>query len=158
MAEEGAEWTMEKDMTRKALSVAFAGLAGVVFASLLPVARQYRAHGPSDWLVLALPLIVPVICAVLSLLLFPTPRASHPVWRGMLWGAFVGGNAFLCLLALSVLPRLDLISRDGTAYWGLASIPCFWIGLPALVLGAGVGSLAGLIVKKWGGREPAAGL
>jgi hypothetical protein len=71
----------------------------------------------------------------------------------LLWGSFVGANGFLILVALLLFPRINLISQDGTAYWGFLFLPCFWIGIPALMVGSVLGLVAGLIVNKKRGKE-----
>ena len=140
---------MKKDVIRKAVAVAFIGLAATVLAFVLLAASRHGFSGsPGDRLIIASPLVAPVICILLSLLLYPTPRAVHPVRRGLLWGSFVGANAFLILLAVSVLPRVNLISQDGTAYWGLLFLPGLWIGIPFLSIGTLIGLIAGVIVNK----------
>jgi MFS family permease len=140
---------MKRDLIRKAVSIAFIALAAAVLAfAFLAASRHKSADSLGDWLIIASPLIAGAVCAFLSVLLYPTPKAMRPVRRGVLWGSFVGANGFLILLALSLFPRVELISQDGTAYWGLLFCPCFWIGIPSLFVGALVGLVAGLIVNK----------
>ena len=141
-------------MIRKTTSVAFAGLAVTVLAcAFLAASHQSDLDSTGDWLIVASPVIAPAVCAVLSLLLYPNPKAVRPIRRALLWGSFVGANGFLILLGLSLFPRINLISQDGTAYWGFLLLPCFWIGIPALTVGSVLGLVAGLIVNKKRAKE-----
>ena len=145
---------MRRDLIRKAVSVGFIGLAVVVLVSLLHVASGHSfADSLNDKLILVSPIIATSVSALFGILLYPTPRTSRPVKRGLLWGAFVGTNGFLIVLALSLFPHLELVSQDGTAYWGCLFIPSFWIGIPSLIVGAILGLVVGLIMNKKRGKE-----
>jgi hypothetical protein len=149
---------MSRALLRKIISVLFLVLSIVFLCRVIRAACLLGfGNGPGDWLITGLPLVMPAICALLSGLLFLTP-GIHPVRRGLLRGAFVGGNGFLVLLSFSLFTRFDLISQDGTAYWGLLSLPCLFVGLPTLFIGGLVGLIAGLITKKRGTSSARAGL
>lgn len=126
-------------------------LRGSVFVALvlllclgLVVAGQVRkpgaAAGVDDWFILLVPLIPPLV-TVLG-------------WSAARWGARPGtrmhgflttiagvSGAYSMLAAVYLVWHYDMVSADGTAYWGLLAIPAVWLWLPATVAAAGVSVL-----------------
>jgi hypothetical protein len=122
------------------------GLAAVLV--LLATASVASAHSPpefGDWLFL-LPFLVPLLTAVMAVSLFFL-RTRSRMLSGSLWGVFAGANLLLIHQALRLTLQSELIRRDGTAYWGLLSLPAFYGGIAAICLGGVLGLGIGLVLR-----------
>ena len=138
-----------RNLIKKAVCILFVGFSVLFFSiALLAASRLGFGDGFSNWIIVTFPLVSSAVCAILSLVLCLIPEDVHQRTSGLLWGAFVGANGFLILPAFSLFTRFSLISQDGTAYWGLLSLPCLFVGLPAFLTGSLVGLIAGFVSSK----------
>lgn len=128
------------------LALCSALTAAFVLCSTASVASGYPSRQFGDWLFL-LPLIAPIFAAAIAAGVFFL-RTSSRVWSGCLWGAFAGANVLLIHQALRLTLQNELLRRDGTAYWGLLSMPAFYGGLGAMGVGAVLGLSAGFMVQR----------
>ena len=140
------------DMMKRIVATVGAALAAGVF---LPtgiithtyVVRPHQVEGWGDWLQVLLPLAPPIVALYVSFLLGRKSEGG-PVGRGLIWGAFTACTAYMTLQTLELASQFTLISQDGEAHWAMLQLPAFWIALPALLIGLGIGALGGWIRKK----------
>lgn len=104
------------------------------------VARNYlgRIENAGDLLVTALPIGFAVVALLASLGVCFLKPARNAI-RGAVQGAFVATSTVTALLAWQLWNNSDLLANDGTAYWALLSIPCFWFGIPFVLISVGAG-------------------
>lgn len=125
-------------VTLAALAIAAAIINGSIIALAVP--KQTDRDSAGDWVTLLLPVVVVFLCLVLNVAVLWSPHGRRKAdW--IRWGASIGGLLFLLLLSVALVPNYELIGKDGTAYWGCAFIPSFWLGIPLLLIGAGVGCI-----------------
>ena len=129
-------------------AIAVAVLNGAVIITAM--ARQTARESPADWAILLSPLLAVFVCLALSTFTLRAHRVQSALARATLWGSFVGCFLFLLVQALMTVPRYSLISRDGTAYWALASLPVLYLGVPLLLIGGILGLATGAIVAARG--------
>jgi len=119
---------------------------GIVVAG--QVRRPGTVGGVDDWFILLVPLIPPVL-TVLG-------------WSAARWGARPGtrmrsflttvagvSGAYSFIAAVYLVWHYDMVSADGTAYWGLLAMPAVWLWLPATMAAAAVS----VIVTTIGARQ-----
>ncbi len=135
-------------MTRKTFCLLIAGIALVVIPFVIYAASKRTLSNFGDWYIVLVPVIIPLLSAFMCFMLYRDFKGKHPFWRASLWGGFVGGNGFLLVMAFNLFSRYQLILADGTAFWGILFVPCFYIGLPSVFVGALIGLVVRLIVNK----------
>jgi len=59
---------------------------------------------------------------------------------------FLGCVAYMALQAQILAKNFTLISRDGTAHWGMLQMPVVFFALPLIVGAMGIGALIGWFV------------
>lgn len=134
-----------------AVAIAVAVLNGVVIT--MAMSKQDDCDGFVDAAILGAPLLAVLVCFALSVAMLRAHRLRSPLGKAMLWGAFSGGFLFLLVQALMAMPRYGLIAGDGTAYWGLVSLPTVYVGVPLLLLGGVIGLVAGAVLARQGRRQ-----
>ena len=140
---------MKHILTRKVICVLFAVTALVVLAFVIRAAVQYPVPDSLEsWIGVLFPVFLPLLSAFISIRLYPDFNGKHPVRRAILWGVFAGINGVVVIMAFNLFSRYQLITADGTAFWGLVFVPCFWIGLPSVIVGALLGWITGLILNR----------
>lgn len=127
--------------------LAAAVLAATAVITHTYIARPHQVEGWGDWLQVLLPLAPPIVALYLSFVLWRKSEGG-PVGRGLVWGAFTACAAYMALQAFELSSQYTVISQDGVAHWAMLQLPAFWIALPALLIGLGVGALGGWIRKK----------
>ncbi len=140
------------NMIRKNIAVVGAVLAAGVLAPIIVithtyVVRPHQVEGWGDWMQVLLPIVPPIVALYVSFLLWRKSEGG-PVGRGLVWGAFVACAAYMTLQELELASQFTLISQDREAHWAMLQLPAFWIALPALLVGLGIGALGGWIRKK----------
>jgi hypothetical protein len=115
------------------------------------VRRPGPVGGPDDWLILLSPLIPPIVVIAGGTVTNRLRTRSHFV-RGAFGGLVVTSTLYLAIPLLYLVTQFDVMSQDGTAYWGLATIPVFWIWLPAAVIGALAGATIAVLIENRGKR------
>ena len=133
---------MKKNIIRKVICIFFVTTGLVILVFVIHAATQYSA---SNFL---LPVLAPLLSAFISLKLYLDFKGKHPVRRAVLWGGFVGINGILIIMVLYLFSQFQGIKSDGTAFWAYLFIPCFYIGLPSLIIGALIGLVVGLTMNK----------
>ena len=145
---------MTKNLVRKVICTLFAVTALVVLAFVIHAATQYPVPDYlGNWINVLFPVFPPLLSAFICLKLYPDFNGKHPVRRAVLWGVFIGINGVVVIMAFNLFSRHQLITADGTAFWGLLFVPCFWIGLPSVIVGALSGWITGLILHRKGRGE-----
>ncbi len=132
---------------------------GLVLVSLLAIPfgfNCYARHVDSaeEFLLFALPVLWTYVFTLACLALFFRRRARHPIQSGLLVGLLVGPGVYVAFAGLSLVRNFWLIAHDGTAYWGLISVPSFWIGIPATIIGIAAGLAGGWAVSKCRSLRP----
>lgn len=127
-------------MLWRAIAVVTALATSAVLVGNVLVARSYfgQIGNPVDLLITALPIAF-IIVALLTSLAVGTIKPAGTAIEGVLRGAYVASNIVVVFLAWQLWNNSDLLANDGTAYWGLMFLPCFWFGIPILVISVGLG-------------------
>lgn len=110
------------------------------------IPKQVNSFG--DWILLVIPLLMVMICGIISFLYYLWSEKGGQIRRGVHTGAFIGGNIFLIMNSFSLCTKFKLIANDGTAYWIFMFLPSFWIGIPAIVVGGILGYIISIFVKR----------
>lgn len=118
------------------------------------IAGYMRKAGPlgvaDDWLILLLPVIPPLVTVVGCAAAMWIPR-RNALTRGFLMGVAGASSVYLLIPSVYLAWQYNLISTDGTAYWGLLAMPAFWLWLPATTLAALGGIAFEAIRTRWRG-------
>ena len=139
---------MKKNLIRKVICILFAGIALVVLVFVIRIATQQSLSNLGDWFIVLLPVLTPLLSAFINLKLYPNFKRKHLIRRVVLWGGFVGINGILIIMVLYLFSQYQDIKSDGTAFWAYLFIPCFYIGLPSVIVGVLIGLIVGLIVNE----------
>jgi len=119
----------------------------VVLVTTAGIALRYiRRQGVEVELVV--PLLPPVVAIVAILVAVRKAAGSGRIRRGALVGLASGATLYVALSAAYLFGQYEVISRDGTAYWGLVFIPAVWVWPPALVGGTLLGGLAQFVATR----------
>jgi len=110
------------------------------------VLRPGPVGGADDWLLLLSPLIPPIV-VIAGGAMANRLRTRARFVRGAIVGIVVVSTLYLAIPLLYLVTQFDAISQDGTAYWGLATIPVFWIWLPAALVGALTGAIIAALTE-----------
>lgn len=137
-------------MLRKTLATVSGLLAVAVLISVVVIIHAYivrPGQTTSMGICLWLPVLPPVIALSCSLLLWRRPK-REPIEECLELGACVSSGAYMMLQIWLLATQFTLISRDGTAYWGLLQLPALYVALPLLLFGLGTGAVVGLILQR----------
>jgi hypothetical protein len=97
------------------------------------------------------PYIIILITAS-SIIILTKANKMRSWFRGLLVGSVTGGGIISSLIVISLLAmgpsQLFDIIADGTARWGYVYLPTFYLGYPAIILGAVIGVIVGKIKTK----------
>jgi len=126
--------------------VCSAVMSVLVFIFTLSIALRYPSDNFSDWDFL-LPILFPIVPTALAGSIH-LHRARSGNFLGGLWGAFIASYLYLLLQAWTVMFSDQPIRTDGTAYWGLLSIPAFFIGLIGTVICAALGVMIAYVIRR----------
>jgi hypothetical protein len=137
---------------RRIFSLLFAALASIIFIWSGVIAWGYivkhtKIRDFTDWFLLLIPVVVPFVAFIISCFVFFL-KTQHKVVRGMVFGAFSGGNLYVLLQMYTLVNNHELIASDGTAYWGSMEMPTFYIGIPAILLMSMIGALIGYGINR----------
>ena len=110
------------------------------------VRRPGSVGGPDDWLLLLSALIPPIV-VIAGGTVANRLRTRALFVRGAFGGLVVASTLYLAIPLLYLVTQFDVMSQDGTAYWGLSTIPVFWIWLPAAVVGALAGATIAVLIE-----------
>ena len=138
-------------MIRKVIALANVILTAAVLVLTVIITHTYfvRPHqvkGLSDWFLVLLPLVPPLVALFSSFSLWRIQKRT-PVGKGIVWGMFVSCVAYMVLQAWTLSTQFTQISKDGTEHWARLEMPAFWLVPPLLLIAMGIGGLAGWIVK-----------
>lgn len=136
--------TIAQVLTRVGAISAVAVLFALAWIVVGYVSRPGPVGGPDDWLLLLSPLIPPIVVIAGGSVANRLRIRAHFV-RGAFAGLVVSSTLYLAIPLLYLVTQFDAMSQDGTAYWGLATIPVFWIWLPATLLGALTGAIIAVL-------------
>ena len=134
-----------KDGIRKSISTVSIIFSAIIFVFVVLSSSRYIESG--EWRTITAPVIATFVTAILGVVIIHKPKEESSVFRYVTWGAFIGAFGTMILIANNLFRRYDLISNDGTAYWGLLIIPSIYFGIPAFAMGGLMGLSAHYIVK-----------
>jgi hypothetical protein len=129
---------LKKDLIRKFICILFTCTALLVFVFVIPAAIKYSGA------MFSLPILTLLLSVFINLNLYLDSKGKHPIGRTILWGVFVGVNSILIIMAFYLFFQYQVIASDGTAFWALLFVPCLYIGLPSIIVGALTGLVIGL--------------
>jgi len=110
--------------------------SGVVLVTTAVIASRYiRRQGLEVHSVV--PILPPVVAIVAILVVVRMRLPTTSIRRGAFVGLASGATLYVALSAVYLLGQYELISRDGTAWWGLMFVPAVWVW-PPVVLGSTV--------------------
>jgi hypothetical protein len=120
-------------------------VSGIVLVPTAGIALHYiRKQGFESMQLL--PLLPPVVAIAAVLLVARMPRSIDGAIRGGAVGLATGATLYVGLSAIYLFGQYGVISRDGTAFWGLVVLPAVWVWPPvvlaSIVLGACTQSVA----------------
>jgi hypothetical protein len=121
--------------------------SGIVLLPTAGIALGYiRRQGLE--LTYVLPLLPPVVAITAVVLLARMPPHIRGVGRGAVVGLASGATLYVALSAVYVFGQHGLISRDGTAFWGLLIVPAVWVWPPLTLGGIALGVCAQLVARR----------
>ena len=127
---------------------------GIVLLSTAGIALRYFRQQSLE-LTHLLPLLPPVVAIAAVLVVARMPRHSRGAGRGAAVGLAAGATLYVAFSAIYLFGQYGLISRDGTAFWGLLIVPAAWLWPPVLlvsiVLGVCAQSIARYVRARRGG-------
>ena len=129
-------------------------LVPIILITQTYIIRPNQVDSLGDWISVLLPLAPPIISLGICALMWFRPRS---IINGINWGVFTAATLYLLQQSFYLFRNYSLIKADGTAHWALLQMPVVWIGIPALMLGIGVGAIVGWIAKKWKAQQGVAG-
>jgi hypothetical protein len=120
--------------------------SGIVLLPTAGIALGYiRRQGLE--LTHVLPLLPPVVAIAAVLLVARIPPRIRGAGRGAIVGLAWGATLYVGISAVYVFGQYELISRDGTAFWGLLVVPAVWVW-PLVVVGSiALGICAQLVAR-----------
>jgi len=120
--------------------------SGIVLLLTVGVALHYVRQGGLEW-TLVFPFLPPVVAIVAVLLVARIPPHVDGPRRGAVLGLAASATLYVALSAVYLFGQYRLISRDGTAFWGLVFIPAVWVWPPVLFAGLLLGACAQSIAR-----------
>ena len=94
-----------------------------------------------------LPLLPPVVAIAAVLLVARIPPRIRGAGRGAIVGLAWGATLYVAISAAYLFGQYGLISRDGTAFWGLLIVPAVWVWPPVVLGSTALGILAQLVAR-----------
>ena len=140
-------------VSRAAGTLAIVASGIVLLSTAGIVLRYFRQQGLE--LTHVLPLLPPVVAIAAVLVVARMPRHIRGAGRGAAVGLAAGATLYVAFSAIYLFGQYGLISRDGTAFWGLLIVPAAWLWPPVLlasiVLGVCAQSIARHVRARRGG-------
>lgn len=90
------------------------------------------------------PLLFPLLAAGIGLI-SAMLKTSTPI-KDVFLGACIGCILYLIVPGLGLLFQYNLIRQDGTAFWGILTIPSIYLGIPCPIIGSILGLGIGAII------------
>ena len=119
---------------------------GIVLLSTAGIALRYFRQQSLE-LTHLLPLLPPVVAIAAVLVVARMPRHSRGAGRGAAVGLAAGATLYVAFSAIYLFGQYGLISRDGTAFWGLLIVPAAWLWPPVLLVSIVLGVCAQSIAR-----------
>ena len=120
--------------------------SGIVLVPTAGIALGYiRRQGLE--LTYVLPLLPPVVAIAAILLVARMPPHIRGAGRGAVVGLASGATLYVAFSAVYLFGQYGLISRDGTAFWGLLIVPAVWVWPPVVLGSIGLGICAQLVAR-----------
>jgi hypothetical protein len=120
--------------------------SGIVLLPSVGIALGYiRRQGLE--LTHVLPLLPPVVAIAAVLLVARIPPRIRGAGRGAIVGLAWGATLYVAISAVYLFGQYGLISRDGTAFWGLMIVPAVWVWPPVVLGSIALGILAQLVAQ-----------
>ena len=120
--------------------------SGIVLLPTAGIALGYiRRQGLE--LTHVLPLLPPVVAIAAVLLAARIPPRIRGAGRGAIVGLAWGATLYVAISAVYLFGQYRLISRDGTAFWGLLFVPAVWVWPPVVLGSIVLGACAHLVAR-----------
>lgn len=135
-------------MIRKSIAgiTALSGIA-VAMGTGIVVTGYWKNPAQRDLLIALPPIIIPAILSVLAMMSMVSRTYSRKR-IGAMMGMCVGSLAYLLFPSLQLALQYEMITHDGTGFWGVIMLPSVYLGIPLPILGALLGLIIGFIADQ----------
>ena len=121
--------------------------SGIVLVPTAGIALGYiRRQGLE--LTYVLPLLPPVVAIAAVLLVARMPPHIRGAGRGAVVGLASGATLYVAFSGVYLFGQYGLISRDGTAFWGLLIVPAVWVWPPVVLGSIALGVCIQLVARR----------